>query len=122
MTNNDKCNWKCLDSHCPHLPQQVDNPQPQSEWEKEFDEKLTYGVVYSASSDLSGGKGREMRFTSPEPVKAFIRSLLLSDRTSIIEKLEELDLDHDEAEKCRLNGEPTITIKLSAISLLKDNK
>lgn len=58
-------------------------------WEKEFDEKLTYGVVYSASSDLSSGKSIEMRYTDPEPVKDFIRSLLLQERRRVLQEVKE---------------------------------
>jgi hypothetical protein len=49
--------------------------KPDTEWEKEFDKEFCYSVLYSASSDLSAGKGMAFKSTNPsvEDVKSFIR-------------------------------------------------
>ena len=50
-----------------------------AEIEKEFDEKFTYGVLLSASSDLSAGKGRRFKNENQDSdkVKSFLKSSIL---------------------------------------------
>lgn len=68
----------------------------QQGWEEEFDERFTYGVVYSASSDLSGGKGIDWRYPkmTPEEMKSFIRQTIKSSLEATV--VEERDLTEDE--------------------------
>lgn len=63
--------------------------------EKEFDEKFTYGVILSASSDLSAGTDIRLNTNyHPNEIKKFISRLLHEERErvreDIIEKVRNL--------------------------------
>lgn len=59
--------------------------------EERFKERFTYGVLYSASSDLSGGEGIDWRYPNmtPEDMLAFITSERELWKREIVEKIEQ---------------------------------
>lgn len=61
------------------------------EIEKEFEREFTYDVLYSASSDLSSGKGIAFKSENPsaEKVKKFLHSSLLSISRATVERVRE---------------------------------
>lgn len=67
-------------------------PSKTEEWAKRFDEQFTYGVLLSASSDLSAGTAVRFSKDRPDLVKQFIKDTLTQQRTHILDEIEQMKL------------------------------
>jgi hypothetical protein len=56
---------------------------------KQFEEQFTYGVLHSASSDLTGGKGTHFKLDDAKPAMAWLSQTLDEQKARFIEPLED---------------------------------